>query len=208
MDRTFKPTKLEQASPTMEVRSDQELVREFKKGNENGFDELVRRYQQRIYNLAWRMVRNQEDALELSQEAFVRAYAALRKFKEKSSFYTWLYRICFNLCLTFLKKSKKIEQRTESIDTMTEERLMLELDTTQKIANQPETLKKQQDLAYSISNALNQLPLQQRMVFVMRQYDGFDNNEIAEMLDLSIGGVKSNYHHAIKKLQILLKELM
>jgi RNA polymerase sigma-70 factor (ECF subfamily) len=192
----------------MEQRSDRELVRDFKKGNENGFDELVRRYEQRIYNVAWRMVRNSEDALELSQETFVRAYRALRKFKEKSSFYTWLYRICFNLCLTFLNKSKKIEQKTESLDTMSEERLMLELDTTKQITNQPEIFKKRQDLAYAISSALDQLPLQQRTVFVMRQYDELDNDEIAKMLDLSIGGVKSNYHHAIKKLQILLKNLM
>ena len=191
--------------PTIESFSDIELVREFKNGNEQAFDELVKRYQQKIYQQAWRMVRNSEDALELSQETFVRAYRALPKFKEKSSVYTWLFRICFNLCLTFLNKSKK-QQNVSSIDTMTEERLMFEAVTIKEELKEPNTISKRQGLAKAISDAVISLPSQQRLVFMMRQYDDMKNDEIAKVLHLSVGGVKSNYRHAIIKLKEILKE--
>ncbi len=191
--------------PTIESFSDIELVREFKNGNEQAFDELVKRYQQKIYQQAWRMVRNSEDALELSQETFVRAYRALPKFKEKSSVYTWLFRICFNLCLTFLNKSKK-QQNVSSIDTMTEERLMFKAVTIKEELKEPNTISKRQGLAKAISDAVISLPSQQRLVFMMRQYDDMKNDEIAKVLHLSVGGVKSNYRHAIIKLKEILKE--
>ncbi|MBS4015178.1 MAG: sigma-70 family RNA polymerase sigma factor [Candidatus Latescibacteria bacterium] len=185
--------------------SDLELVREFKQGNEKGFDLLVLRYQERIYGLAFRMVRNEHDAWELSQETFIRAYKSLRKFKEKSSFYTWVYRICINLCLSFLKKSKK-EKLVSSMETITENRLLLETVISKDITAEPESVVRQQKIAQAISQALEQLPLQQKLVFMMRQYDQLNNEEIAQKLKISLGGVKSNYHHAIKKLQALLKD--
>lgn len=206
MDRETKPPSVDtKDSNSLESYTDLELVKKFKKGNENGFDVLVKRYQTRIYLLAYRMVHNQEDAWELSQEAFVRAYKSLRKFKEKSSFYTWIYRICFNQCLTFLNKSKK-DKNVSSLDTMTEDRLILETVTQKDEKNEPDMIKRQQQISMAISNALGQLPVRQKLVFIMRQYDQLDNDEIAKMLHLSTGGVKSNYHHAIKKLQLLLKE--
>ena len=184
---------------------DIELVKEFKNGNEKAFDTLVSRYQTKIYRQAWRMVRNEQDALELSQETFVRAYRALPKFKEKSSFYTWLFRICFNLCLTFLNKSKK-EQKVSSIDTMTEERLMFEAVSVKEDMREPSLITKREGLAKAISNAVENLPPQQKLVFMMRQYDDMKNNDIAKTLHLSVGGVKSNYRHAIVKLKEMLKE--
>jgi RNA polymerase sigma-70 factor (ECF subfamily) len=185
--------------------SDLELVRKFKQGNEKGFDYLVLRYQEKIYGLAYRMVRNEQDAWELSQEAFIRAYKALRKFKEKSSFYTWIYRICINLCLSFLKKSKK-EKLVASMETITEDRLLLEAAISKDIKTEPESVMRQQKIAQAISIALEQLPLRQKLVFMMRQYDQLNNEEIAQKLKISLGGVKSNYHHAVKKLQALLND--
>lgn len=190
---------------SFDLFSDRELVREFKNGNENTFDTLVRRYQTKIYQQAWRMVRNEQDALELSQETFVRAFRALPKFKEKSSFYTWLFRICFNLCLTFLNKSKK-EQKVSSIDTMTEERIMFEAVSVKEEMREPSLITKRGVLARAISNAVDTLPAQQKLVFMMRQYDDMKNNDIANALHLSVGGVKSNYRHAILKLKEMLKE--
>ncbi len=184
--------------------SDAELVREFKQGNEKGFDTLVLRYQERIYTLAFRMVRNEQDAWELSQEAFIRAYKALRKFQEKCSFYTWIYRICVNLCLSFYKKSNK-EKNVASLDTMTEDKLMLE-SVSVETRRSPQAAVKQKKIAQAVEQALAQLPVQQKLVFMMRQYDQLNNEEIAEKLKISLGGVKSNYHHAIRKLQVLLKD--
>lgn len=184
--------------------ADKELVRAFKQGDEASFDELVRRYQNKIYHLALRMVHNQEVAWDLSQETFVRAYQALPKFKERSSFYTWLFRICFNLCLSYRKKHRK-ETDVLSLDDMSEETLLLE-PIREKTEMQPEMLRQRQELAVAIANAVNQLPIQQRKIFIMRQYENFSNDEIAKILNLSIGTVKANYHHALKRLQILLKE--
>ncbi|MCX7785476.1 MAG: sigma-70 family RNA polymerase sigma factor [candidate division WOR-3 bacterium] len=184
--------------------SDQELVKAFKRGDEASFDELVRRYQSKIYYLALRMVHNQELAWDLSQETFVRAYQALPKFKERSSFYTWLFRICFNLCLSYRKKHRQ-EQDVLSLDDMSEEKLLLE-PIGEKTELPPEVLKQRQDLAVAITNAVNQLPSQQKKIFMMRQYENFSNEEIAKILKLSIGTVKANYHHALKRLQVLLKE--
>lgn len=181
-----------------------ELVREFKQGNEKGYDILVLRYQEKIYALAYRMVRNEQDAWELSQEAFVRAYKSLRKFKEQSSFYTWIYRICFNLCLSFFKKTRK-DRNVASLDTMTEDKLILQSVIADN-KQEPQSVQKQQQIAKAVEQALSQLPLQQKLVFMMRQYDQLNNEEIAEKLNISLGGVKSNYHHAIHKLQILLKD--
>lgn len=208
MDRDYEASDLVKSGSgeknTLDSYSDSELVREFKQGNEKGFDALVLRYQERIYLLAFRMVRNEQDAWDLAQEAFIRAYKALRKFKEQSSFYTWIYRICFNLCLSFFKKSKK-EKNTVSLDDMTEDKLMLQSVTTDS-SWRPETALKQKQIAVAVEQALAQLPTQQKLIFVMRQYDQLNNEEIAEKLNISLGGVKSNYHHAVRKLQVLLKD--
>ncbi|MCX8014995.1 MAG: RNA polymerase sigma factor [candidate division WOR-3 bacterium] len=185
--------------------SDFELVAEFKNGNDWAFDELVKRYQTRIYQLAFRMVGNSEDAWELAQDTFIRAYNAVFKFKKKSSFYTWLYRICVNLCLSFIKKKQK-QKSTISFETLQDEKGMLEMMSQQNTMQTPTTQIRQQKLLEAITNAINQLPMQQRLVFMMRQYDDMKNEEIAEVLKISPGGVKANYHQAILKLKEMLKD--
>ena len=188
-----------------ESLSDNDLLEEFRNGNEKGFDILVTRYQTRVYQIAFRMVRNHEDAWELAQETFIRAYKAIPKFKGRSSFFTWLYRICFNLSITFSKKKQK-DKKMVSLDALPEETLMLEAVNPQTELSQPEMLNKQHKLSIAIANAIEQLPLQQRLAFTMRQYDDMKNEEIANTLNLSVAGVKSNYHHAVKKLKEILKD--
>ncbi len=183
--------------------SDIELINAFKHGDETSFEELVKRYHTKVYSLAFQMVHDSEVAWDLSQETFVRAYQALPKFKGQSSFYTWLFRICFNLCLSYRKKHKH-EKDVSSLDNMSEETLRFEPTHTE--LSQPETIRKQQELSSAIAQAVSKLPLQQRLVFIMRQYDDLKNEEIAKILKLSVGTVKANYHHAIKKLQALLKD--
>ncbi|MEO0075196.1 MAG: RNA polymerase sigma factor [candidate division WOR-3 bacterium] len=188
----------------MDLYDDFELVREFKDGNAKAFDLLVLRYQGKILRLAYQMVRNKEDAWDLSQETFLRAYRSLHKFKEKASFYTWIYRICINVCLSFLKKSKR-EKNISSMDLINENQLVEEKTMYYGTNAEIELRISQQEIAKAISNALEKLPLQQKIIFIMRHYDQLNNEEIAEKLHISINGVKSNYHHAIKKLQKLLK---
>ncbi len=189
----------------LELYKDNELLEEFKNGNEKGFDILVLRYQEKVYQVAFRIVRNQEDAWELAQETFIRAYKAIPKFKGKSSFYTWLFRICFNLSITFSKKKQK-DRKMISLDTLPEETITLQAVNPKTDMSQPETQIKQNELSKAISNAIELLPVQQKMAFVMRQYDDMKNEEIASALNLSVSGVKSNYHHAVKKLKEILKD--
>ena len=175
----------------LELYKDNELLEEFKNGNEKGFDILVLRYQEKVYQVAFRIVRNQEDAWELAQETFIRAYKAIPKFKGKSSFYTWLFRICFNLSITFSKKKQK-DRKMISLDTLPEETITLQAVNPKTDMSQPETQIKQNELSKAISNAIELLPVQQKMAFVMRQYDDMKNEEIASALNLSVSGVKSN----------------
>ena len=178
---------------------DNELVSRFQKGEEGCFDELVRKYQNKIYSLAYRMVHNSEDAWDLAQDTFIRAYKGLSKFKKKSAFYTWLYQICVNLCINFSKKSAR--QRNYNYEKIDEAMIMQS--PTHKT---PETDLRQKNLQTALQAAIKELPEQQKAVFLLRQYDGLKNDEIAEVVGCSTGAVKAHYFHAVRKLRGLLQE--
>ncbi|MEO0092936.1 MAG: sigma-70 family RNA polymerase sigma factor [candidate division WOR-3 bacterium] len=177
---------------------DLNLIRRFKNGDETCFDELVKKYQNKIYNLAYRMVHNSEDAWDLAQETFVQAYNGLSKFKQKSTFYTWLYRICVNRCLNF--NQRKTRSRTINNETISEVILM-----NTPARNTPETDFRQGELKIAITSAVKQLPDKQRAVFLLRQYEGLRIGEIAKIMGCSKGTVKAHYFHAVQKLRELLK---
>jgi RNA polymerase sigma-70 factor (ECF subfamily) len=179
---------------------DHELIKRFKDGDETGFDELVRRYQQRVYALLYRLVRNPEDAYELAQDAFVRAFRALPRFQGRSSFYTWLYRIAANLAFSFIRS-----RRREMVHARTDEQLDEEAAMNLPSLKTPEADFRQSRLRAAIGAAVTALPERQRAIFVMRQYDGLTNNEIAQVLTCPVGTVKANYFFAMKKLQKALK---
>ena len=178
---------------------DSELVSKFQNGQENCFDELVRKYQNKIYSLAYRMVHNSEDAWDLAQDTFVRAYQGLPKFKRQSAFYTWLYQICVNLCINFNKKSAKL--RTVSQEDVGEGIVM-----NMPARNTPETDLHQKKLQTALASAIKELPEQQRAVFLLRQYQGLKNDEIAKVVKCSSGAVKAHYFHAVRKLRNLLQD--
>jgi len=157
------------------------------------FNEIVRKYQKKIYYLCYRMVENEEDAKDLSQEVFVKVYLKLKDFKGKSSLFTWIYRIACNICINFTKKKKiKFEE--------------LKPETTADSANPEKDLQKKY-LSIQIEKAINTLPPKQRAVFVMRNYENLQHKEIAEIMGKSLGTVKSNYHQAVFKLRELLAPL-
>jgi len=181
---------------------DSEFVRRFKAGDETGFDELVRRYQPRIHGLLYRLVRDSEDASDLAQEVFVRVFRALPGFQEKSGFYTWLYRIAVNVGLNHLRARRRKKEHGASETQMDPE----------AFANLPDRRTPQADwhqtrLRAAIGAAVAELPERQRAVFVMRQYDGLSNDEIARALNCATGTVKAHYFFAVRRLQELLKEL-
>lgn len=180
------------------MSEDHELVKRFQKGEEGCFDQLVKKYQNKIYSLAYRMVHNSADALDLTQETFVRAYNGLPKFKQKSAFYTWLYQICVNQCINFTKQRAKSK-------TVSQEDIGGRIVMNMPARNTPESDLYQTSLKTALEIAIKQLPEQQRVVFLLRQYEGLKNEEIAKVVGCSAGAVKAHYFHAIRKLRNLLQ---
>lgn len=157
-------------------------------GDERAFDHLVRRYQRDVYQLAYRITRNVEDAKDLAQDAFVQAYRSLKTFQRKSSFYTWLYRITVNLCLNHLKGATRMEPGE------VDDRLA---DTREDALDVLARGERERAVAAAIAT----LPPQQRATLTLRVHRGLSHKEIAEVLDCSEGTAKANYFHAVRGLQ-------
>jgi len=165
------------------------LVKSFKLGDEKAFDHLFEKYQLALYSICYRYTRNSEDARELIHDIFIKVYNNLKKFNEKCRFFTWLYRITVNTCISFKRK----EHRKEITD-------IPEYKTDTMPMEERIRMKK------AIDDALTKLPDRQRMVFILRNYDGYKFDEIGEIMSITTGTAKANYHHAIKKLRIFLKD--
>ncbi|MEW6685503.1 MAG: sigma-70 family RNA polymerase sigma factor [Candidatus Edwardsbacteria bacterium] len=177
----------------MREETDVELIHRFKNGEEKAFDELVKRHQKKIYFLILRIVRHPEDAADLAQETFIRAYRSLMKFKEKSEFYTWLHKIAVNLSLNF-KRRKPLEESLNTIHEMNEDILEEEINH-----------KRRQEM---IRKAVEKLPVKQRAVFVMHYYEEMPHQEIAEVMGRTVGSVKANYFQAVQKLRKMLQKVI
>jgi len=175
----------------MEPRSDLELVQEVRNGRRQAFTELMRRYQQRVYWVARRIVGSHDEADDVVQEAFVKAYLALGDFRGDSSFFTWLYRIAVNLSLNAVRKRQVMNYLHES------ELLSRILPSS----DDPGRDVEQQETESALERAVARLPEKQKAVFVMRYYDEMTYEEIGRVLKTSIGGLKANYFHALRKVQ-------
>lgn len=174
-----------------QMRKDEEsLVRRFQEGEEKAFNELVLKHKEKVFDMILKMVRNKEDAKDLSQETFVKAYFGLKDFRAESSFFTWITRIALNLCINF-KKREKFRSFISFFD----------LRKPVLIENSYPQHGVKDELIQAIDEAVLSLPSRQRMVFVLRHYQKLPFQKIAEILGKSEGGVKSNYFHAIKKLR-------
>jgi RNA polymerase sigma-70 factor, ECF subfamily len=181
----------------MSEQMDQELVNLTLKGDERAFEKLVEKYKKRVYYLAYRMTRDHDSADELAQESFVKAYQALGNFKTGYNFYTWIYRICVNLSINFIKH----EKRTVSADLLREMDLLpegiSELDQLERmIASEQATLARR---------VLDSLPPEQRVAFVLKTYDNMSYEQMSDVMQCSIGTVMSRLFRARQKLRKALK---
>jgi RNA polymerase sigma-70 factor, ECF subfamily len=167
---------------------DFEVIHRVLAGETAAFEGLVRRYQQEIYRLAYRMTRNAEDAKDLAQESFVQAYRSLGTFRGQSRFSTWLYRIAVNLCLNHLKASAR-QDPTEVDQRLADART----DSLSAL------LANERDRA--LAEAIETLPPQQKATLTLRVQQGLGHKEIAEILECSEGTAKANYFHAVRALQ-------
>lgn len=183
----------------MEDRSDSRLVEQAKQGDVDAFSELARRCQERIYYTLLSLTKNQQDASDLAQEAFMQAYKSLRSFKQQSSFYTWIYRIAVNLTLNFLKKKQR-EDRSEVLD---ENRSADQ--ATEDSSFSPEKRSMKKELSEKLQHAIDSLPLPYRASFTLVVFQGLTHGEAARILGCSENTVSWRMHKARKMLQASLK---
>jgi len=180
-----------QVAPIALPVPDDELVRRVQAGNSEAFEELVRRYERKIYNVTYRLLGNEQDASEALQDTFLRAYRFIAKFQFKSAFFTWLYRIATNVSLSKLRKRPKIE--TVSIDAPASDGS----DSPVEIPDPkytPERMMRERELRDALKTAVDGLPTDYRSVVVLRDLEGLSNEEVSKVLNLSVAAVKSRLH--------------
>ena len=184
-------------SPTAMLEGD--LVNRARRGDLHAYDELVKRYQTRIYATIYHMTLNHEDANDLAQEAFIKAYSALKSFKGGSTFYTWLYRIAVNKTINFLKQRKnKFHLSLNDIDFNAEHDPDLMALISDKTPTRDVALA---ELQKKLNEALLTLSEPHRIVVVLHDVQGLSHDEIAEIMDCNIGTVRSRLFYARQQMQ-------
>jgi RNA polymerase sigma-70 factor (ECF subfamily) len=161
------------------------------------FDLIVERHRRAVYQLCYRFVGNHEDASDLSQDVFLRAYRGLRSFRGQSTLATWLYRIGVNVCLNRVTAKTTLGKLTEPI----EEKQFVDVR-----AESPSELMLKDERAARVRAAIAQLPRKQRAALILRTYHEMSHQEIADLLGSSVGAVKANFFHALGHLKKLLAE--
>ncbi len=166
---------------------EKEFIAKIKQGDDSAFEELVRKYQNYIFRLAFSMVKNEEDAKELTQEVFIKVYTSIQGFTGRSSLSTWLYRITYNLCLDYIKKNRKKRLMTQSLDDNENiELLSLKADT-----HTPEEALEAAEIRADIKEGLKTLPQEQRILIEFKDILGLSYEEILEVTGLKSGTLKS-----------------
>jgi RNA polymerase sigma-70 factor (ECF subfamily) len=156
------------------------------------FDLVVERHRRAVYQLCWRFVGNHEDASDLSQDIFIRAYKGLRSFRGQSSLATWLYRIGVNVCLSRVSAKAPLEKMTEAIDDRQY------VDTR---SESPSERLLKEERGARVRAAIAELPRKQRATLILRMYHEMSHQEIADVLGSSVGAVKANFFHALGNLR-------
>ncbi len=182
------------------------LVERSQSGDMAAFDALVTRYRGKVYAMIVNMVRNDADAWDLAQDVFVKAWKALPKFEARSSFFTWIYRITYNVTCDFVRR-RKITAAGEFDDTIRLDSVESAAPTAPRAIETPSERMAGQELGGEIAAALDQLSEDHRAAIVMREVDGMKYEEIAEAMGCSIGTVMSRLFYARKKLQELLADV-
>ncbi|MCK5675690.1 MAG: sigma-70 family RNA polymerase sigma factor [Verrucomicrobia bacterium] len=186
--------------------TDEELVLKSQQGDMCAFDELVERYHGKIYGLTYNMTSNREDAEDLTQEVFVKAFEALPRFRSKSSFYTWLYRIAVNKTINYRKKRNR--KRALSLDQFDQEIKADETYHDLTAKGSPLRNISLSELQEKLNEALQHLSEKHRTVVVMHDMQGVPHDEIAKVVKASVGTVRSRLFYARRQMQAELTEFM
>ena len=187
--------------------SELDLVRRCQAGDTKAFDELVTRNRTRVFSMIYNMVHSEQDAWDLAQDSFLKAWKSIKRFRGQSSFYTWVYRIVMNVTIDWLRK-KHVKGAGAEFDDAT---LLKEVDPASKTVPKAEALPyetmERGEIRARIDQAIAQLSPEQRAVILMKEVEGMQYHEIAEALGCSIGTVMSRLFYARKKLQNLLRDV-
>jgi RNA polymerase sigma-70 factor, ECF subfamily len=185
--------------------SEVDLVKRCQAGNSEAFDELVIRYRTRVFGMIYNMVHSEQDAWDLAQDSFVKAWKSIGRFRGQSTFYTWIYRIVMNVTIDWLRK-KQVKSGAEFDDSIQ----LKEVEPGSRTVPQAEALPsehmEQTEIRGEIDKAIAQLSPEHRAVILMKEIEGMQYHEMAEALGCSIGTVMSRLFYARKKLQNLLKD--
>jgi len=190
--------------PTPDDLPDWTLVKNFQDGDHGAFKVLVDRYQQRSMRLAYSYVRSQEDSKDVVQEAFLRVFKSINKFRNDSRFYTWFYRILVNVAIDHLRRNK---YSTQSYDDSLHLHSQIGVQAHPRWANPAEGIWTGQ-LRKALVSAISSLPVEQRMAITLREYEGLSYEEIAKVTKTPIGTVMSRLFYARQRLQGTLREFM
>jgi RNA polymerase sigma-70 factor (ECF subfamily) len=190
--------KNDESPPPATQREDELLVREVLRGESGSFDTIVRRYQSMVYAVSYRLVRNREDALDIAQEVFVKAFRALHTWQPTGAFKSWLLRIATNMSIDHLRRRSRMPAFVERDavgqlePNAVDERFRIK---------EPSERASESELGAAIQVAVDKLPERQRTVFILRHYEGLSLKEIAEIMNCTEGTIKTHLFRATGKLR-------
>jgi RNA polymerase sigma-70 factor (ECF subfamily) len=181
---------------------DRQLVREAQEGSHAAFEALVRKYSERAFRVAYRVVRDEELAADVLQEAFIKAYRGLRSFENRSAFYTWLYRIVVNLALD----RRRRERPGGAVEWADDVAHSVDVRVAQPPATSPEVESARAEVRQLVARGVQELPDGQREVLLLREVEGLSYQEIAATMGISKGTVMSRLHYARRKMEAFLRK--
>jgi len=192
------------SAPTSSADEDWSYVQRVQAGDVAAFDFLVTKYRERLFSIVYNLTSNREDAADLTQEAFIKAFSSIKRFRGKSSFFTWLYRIAVNTTLSQLKKHRL--RRFFSLENLHEEASSSEIVETLSEGGKAERRALANELQEKLNEALQKLSPKHRTVVVLFEIEGLSHQEISEVMDCSVGTVRSRLHYAKQQLQAYLQD--
>ena len=198
--KTFGKTLVASPERQLEADSDLAIVRRVQEGDVAAFDQLVLKYRGRVYSVVYNLTSNREDAADLTQDAFIKSFQSINRFQGQSSFFTWLYRIAVNSTLTHLRKNRLRTffsfEKINGDDKVSAEVIAALTDTT---GADQETFAR--ELQEKLNEAMQKLSIRHRTVITLFEIDGLGHQEIAEIMNCSVGTVRSRLHYAKQLLQ-------
>ncbi len=198
--KALAPTLVASPERRLEADADLEIVRRVQAGDVAAFDRIVERYRERVFGILYNLTSNREDAADLTQEAFIKAFQSIHRFSGQASFFTWLYRIAVNSTLSHLRKARIRSffslERIDSEEPVAKEIVDALTDTT---GVERDTYVR--ELQEKLNDALQKLSIKHRTVVTLFEIDGLSHQEIADVMDCSVGTVRSRLHYAKQLLQ-------